>query len=211
MYSRRIEDRVLKLGHEGMLYRNSFIMYDHQTNSHWVHTTGECVKGKLKGKQLRFIPSSVMTWGAWRKLNPMSLVLEGEMTRGFMGTFRLNAKSPNRYGISIGQGATAKLFSIKSLLVNPVVQDRLGDDDVVIFFDKESLHATAWIRGKNEFRQVDGKILDQRGREWNAMLGQPIGADNASEKMRPIAATVWLIERWRGFYPKASSPSPKDK
>ena len=58
MYERELNGRVLKFGHAGMLYQNSFLMYDHQTNSIWIHATGEAFHGPLKGMKLRFMPST---------------------------------------------------------------------------------------------------------------------------------------------------------
>ena len=44
VYSRKIGEKTYSFGHEGVLYRRSFIMYDKQTESLWIHTTGEAVK-----------------------------------------------------------------------------------------------------------------------------------------------------------------------
>ncbi len=59
MYGRELDGKTYTFGHEGVLYRQSFVMYDKQTDSLWVHTTGEAIKGALKGKVLTFLPSTV--------------------------------------------------------------------------------------------------------------------------------------------------------
>ena len=123
MYSRQLADRVVEFGHEGVLYRNSFIMYDRKTKSLWVHTTGECVKGELKGRQLEFIPSTVTSWRAWKSTHPKSLVLEGKKATGFMGTFSLKEKDAKKFGVSVGQGETTKLYAAGEALDYEVVTD----------------------------------------------------------------------------------------
>jgi hypothetical protein len=61
----------LDFGHEGVLYRQSFIMYDKQIDSKWNHSTGLAMSGKLAGRELRILPSRVMRWkncrypGSW--------------------------------------------------------------------------------------------------------------------------------------------------
>ena len=103
VYSRIVGDETLSFGHEGVLYRQSFIMYDRETDSHWVHTTGECVKGEMKGKTLTFLPSTVTSWASWKALHPETTVLTGRRARGMMGRFDFGTQ-PERYGLSIGQG-----------------------------------------------------------------------------------------------------------
>ncbi len=202
MYGRKLGDTVLAFGHEGVLYRRSFVMYDRGTRSLWVHTTGECVKGAMKGKQLSFIPSAIMSWGAWKKQHPETLVLEGRRAQGFMGTYALTKERAHHFGLSVGQGDSAKLYPVTKLLASPVVQDTFGDAKIVIFFDAEGLHATAWLRGEREFRLEGGKILDAKSRAWDPMLGQPAGVESSKEMMTPLPATMWLADRWKGFYPE---------
>ena len=87
MYRRTLDDKVLSFGHAGILYEQSFIMYDRQTESLWVHVTGEAVHGPLKGKRLEFMPSTVTNWANWKKNYPFTQVLPGYRRGGFMGTY----------------------------------------------------------------------------------------------------------------------------
>ena len=205
MYSSKVDDKVLKFGHEGVLYRRSFIMYDRGTNSLWVHTTGECVKGKLKGKQLEFIPSVVTRWGDWKSKHPESKILEGKKAKGFMGSFTLT-KQKGKFGISVGAGEQSNLYPIVELEKHRVVQDTLQDKKIVVFYDNEGQFATAWYNRKDlQFKWDEDKeaFVDQQGRAWNMMLGAPVENKEPDSQMRPIPATAWLIQRWKGFYPKS--------
>ncbi len=55
---------------------NALVMFDHQTDSLWSQFTGEAVEGPLKGTSLEYVPSQLVTWGAWRDLHPDTLALE---------------------------------------------------------------------------------------------------------------------------------------
>ncbi len=66
MYGRKLGEKTLSFGHEGVLYRRSFVMYDRETESLWVHVTGEAIKGELKGNRLDFSPSEVVSWRTWK-------------------------------------------------------------------------------------------------------------------------------------------------
>ncbi len=66
MYGRKLGETTYSFGHEGILYRQSFIMYDKQTYSKWIHTTGEAVQGPCKGKVLTFLPNTVTSWKKWK-------------------------------------------------------------------------------------------------------------------------------------------------
>ena len=114
MYDRRLNDRVLSFGHAGILYKNSFVMYDRQTESLWVHVTGKAEVGAMKGQQLTFMPSTVTTWKAWKAAHPNSLVLPGYRRGGFMGTYG-GVRSIRGFGLVVFDGFQAKLYPVKRL------------------------------------------------------------------------------------------------
>lgn len=205
MYSRKLNGKVLEFGHEGVLYRNSFVMYDRKSDSLWVHTTGECVKGEMKGSQLKFIPSTITSWEQWKTKHPKTLVLPGKGVGGFMGTYSLKADSAEKFGVSVGQGDDAKLYLVNDLMKHSVIHDKFMGKNVAVFFNANDLHGTAWDCGNNKFKSRLGKFVDQRGRAWDMMLGRPVDAKNDSEKMTPLPATMWLVNRWNGFYPKSTT------
>ena len=83
-----------------MLFKNSFLMYDHQTDSIWVHVTGEAFHGPLKGKKLKFMPSTVTTWEKWKARYPHTLVLPGRRSETFMGIYD-GMKTTRGLGLSV--------------------------------------------------------------------------------------------------------------
>ena len=208
MYGRRIGGRVLTLGHEGVLYRKSFVMYDRDTDSIWVHTTGTCVKGAMRGSQLEFLPSVVTSWGHWKRRHPATKVLDGDKDPGRAGTFALD-RNPSHFGISVGQGDRAVLVRVDDLSAAHVVNERLGSTPIVIFFDPVGRFAKAWVRGERSFRFDHGEkvVVDEKGQAWDLVRGRRVGGE-AAKQLKPLPATVWRIDRWRGFYPKAKIHKP---
>jgi len=196
VYSRKLGGKTLSFGHEGVLFRNSFIMYDRETDSLWIHTMGVAVKGKLKGKQLEFLPSTVTTFGQWKKLHPKTKVLTGRKARGSMGAFNLRRDLP-RYGLSVGQGRTAKLYPYELLAEKRVINDEFDGEKIVVVFDAESVTGVVYRRGKRTFAFREGKMVDERGKVWDLLAGT-----TGSEKLERLPATPWLTAPWRGFYPK---------
>lgn len=195
MYDRRVGDRVLTFGHEGLLYRNSFVMYERETRSLWIHTTGEAVKGLLQGTRLTFLPSVVTTWKRWRQAYPNTTVLDGRRASGFMGSFPLK-HAPDEYGLSVGQGDRPKLYPYRLLSKRKVVNDSLGGKPIVVFFDSDSFSATSFERGERTFEWRDGIFRDETGIEWNPLTGEsPTGS------LARVPSTVWLTDRRHAFYP----------
>ena len=197
MYSRRLGKRTLLFGHEGILYKRSFVMYDRSTKSLWLHVTGTAVKGPRKGEKLKFLPSTVMEWGAWKLRYPLTTVLEGRMAGGMMGAYKLRERR-DRYGLSLGEGKDVKLYRFADLAKSPVVHDTFGGIPVVIVYDEKLAVARAYEAGGRTFTRKDGKLVDGTGRAWDPIVGR---SADGKESLVPVLATVWLIERWHGHNP----------
>lgn len=203
MYSRRLHGKTLTFGHEGVLYRASFMLYDKGTHSLWVHTTGACVKGPLKGERLRFLAASVVPWKSWKAQHPGTKVLQGRADRQLMGTLHLRYR-PHDFGLSVGQGDAPKLVLFADLaqhgVINDVV-DRSGDDPlpVVLVYDRTTRTARAYERGTRTFERRGNDLLASDGTRWDPLHAKRRDAD---ERLVQIPATPWLIARWKGFYPE---------
>jgi hypothetical protein len=195
VYGRTLDGDVLEFGHEGVLYRNSFVMYDRGTRSLWVHTTGQAVKGALRGKSLEFLPSEVVAWSVWRDRHPDTLVLDrgGEDT-GFMGTFALPEKS-EKYGYSVGSGTDATLYSYE-ILVDEVI---VAHGEQVVVYIEESDTIRAYARGERTFEiDSDGLLSDGQGSTWDPVSGE--SETDGTRSLTRLPITPWLIKRWKGFY-----------
>ena len=206
VYDRRIGDETLSFGHEGILYRRSFIMYDKQKGSLWVHTTGEAINGPYKGKVLKFLPCSVMPWKRWKERHPDTTVLTGQRGAPHMGRYGL-AEDPEKYGLSVGQSEAPKLYPIALLAKQRVVNDTLDGTPIVVLWDDVSKSGKAYERGERTFAWRDGKIVDQSGMTWDVLRG--LSEQRKATRLKERVSTPWLIQRWKGFYPKGTIHAAK--
>ena len=69
----------------GMLWRDSLIMMDRETETLWSHVTGEAIRGPLEGTRLEAIPVAHTTWKPWRAAHPDTRALAKEW-----GRYRVN-------------------------------------------------------------------------------------------------------------------------
>ena len=186
---------MFEFGHEGVLYRKSFVMYDEETESLWVHTTGRAVSGAMRGATLEFLPSEVVPWSDWRARYPDTVVLDrGGEDEGFMGTYTLD-EDAEEFGISVGQGTDVKLVPYEQLLSERVVQT---DDRVVLMGpESDALRAYRYDGPVLSFDE-SGVLVDGEGRGWDPLTGN--GVRGSAEALERLPATAWLMERWRAFF-----------
>jgi hypothetical protein len=204
---------VLSFGHEGVLYRNSFVMYDKTTDSKWLHVTGEALKGELKGSRLGFVPSEVLPWRIWKARHPMTTVLLGEKVEGFMGSYTLKDRIPS-FGLSVGEGRDVTLFRFSLLDRVPVLDSSVGEQPVVVGFDRDAAYAVAFSR------ELEGRVLHfdaltatpggeegrplmrdaETGSLWLRMTGSCLAGELKDSQLEQIPATAWLGKRWLGFF-----------
>jgi hypothetical protein len=203
---------VLRFGHAGILYQDSFVMYDHQTQSLWVHVTGRAEHGPLKGKQLRFLPSTVTTWKHWKRSYPHTLVLPGHRRGGFMGTY--NGLSRTRgLGLVVTVRFKGKLYPFAALQRHPVVNDFFSGEHLLIYYDAGSGTGTAWKRtaaGRTlSFKQAavrdegGGPLLEdeQTGSRWSWLTGEAVSGPLRGKRLPAVSYNPILNDRFTAFYP----------
>ena len=189
-FDRRLEGRVLDFGTTGKLRFSDLVMYDRQTESWWQQITGEAIVGELTAKQLRFLPSQVISWEMFRTAFPQGRVLN--RNTGHYRSYGQNPyagyddvrNSPFLYlgpkddrlrpmervvTVSIGSDDVAYPFSVLEKV--QVVNDTVGGKPIVTFFQKgvasaldgSSIADSRDIGTATVFeRTLDGKVLTFR-------------------------------------------------
>ena len=76
MYSREIDGRILTLSASGWVYKNTFVLFDYETESMWYHLEGEdgmtCISGHFADRKLPEFESVKIRWNEWKALHPDS-------------------------------------------------------------------------------------------------------------------------------------------
>ena len=201
------------MGHSGILYGNSFVMYDTATGSLWVHATGRAESGPHRGRQLEVIPSTVTSWRNWKRANPHTLVLDGRRAGSFMGVFE-GFTNRDSIGLAVIIKFEAVLFTFASLHRTPVRNVRFGDVALLLVFDRSRQLATVWRRSVGErtltFRPTleDGPqspIAEDRetGSQWDVLRGVALSGPLEGMSLDAVSNHPMLIERFKAFYPEA--------
>ncbi|PON18832.1 hypothetical protein C2W62_05870 [Candidatus Entotheonella serta] len=212
MYDRRLNGQTLSFGHAGILYKKSFVMYDRQTESLWVHVTGKAEVGPLKGQQLQFIPSTVTTWAQWKAAHPQSLVLPGYRRGGFMGTYT-GVKRIRPFGLAVFSNFKAKLYRFRDLKRQQVVNDTFRDAELMVAFLEDTNTAMAWKRRLNgqllTFAWADAAqngpplLTDKEtGSLWSPMTGTAFSGQLKGQQLDPLQHYPILVNRFHAFYPE---------
>lgn len=80
MYSREIDDKVLTLSANGWTYRNTFVLFDYETESLWYHlprTDGlTSIGGVYKDRKLEELNSVKTRWNDWVASHPDTKILD---------------------------------------------------------------------------------------------------------------------------------------
>lgn len=202
---------MLSFGHAGILYENSFVMYDRQTDSLWVHVTGRAETGPMKGKQLTFLPSTVTTWAQWKEAYPHTLVLPGYRRGGFMGTYH-GATRPGDLGLVVVVRFKGKLYPFPILNASPLVNDRFEDTPLLVYYSRKDGTAVAWGR-KIDGRELafeettrtgeaGGKLLRDRetGSLWSWLRGEAVEGRLKGARLAGVSYNPILIDRFHAFY-----------
>lgn len=75
VFDRRLDGQILDFGTTGKLRKSDLVMYDRQTESWWQQFTGIGIVGHYAGKELKQIPSAIVSYSAFKKQYPDSLIL----------------------------------------------------------------------------------------------------------------------------------------
>ena len=206
---------------------NTLVMYDHQTESLWAQSLYSAVEGPLVGTDLEVIPATQITWRGWQELHPDTLVLDkngsyrsdsyssyyrSRSTGIFGETVRDDRLSSKELVVGVALDDRFKAYPLEALDNQPVVNDRLGDDDLLVLFDRASETALVYFRqvgGRDlTFRlleQGDGlqtKLVDvETGSTWLALTGQAIDGPMKGTQLQRALSHLSFWFAWKDWNP----------
>jgi hypothetical protein len=227
-------------GSSGFLYRSNKLMYDRQTNTLWNQLTGEPVLGELAGTDvtLDLLPVVLTTWKEWQNQHPDTLVVDIETgfprnyTPGaaYGGYFadvdtmfpvpQRNDRLPTKSQIyALRLDGLPKAYPIDLLIAEGVVNDTLGETDVVLIAPADPVlvdgdnqyvgevtyqagaEVRAYDRGEHTFSagSDDETLLDENGRSWQITEDALISPDGKEAPRLGGHLAYWF--GWYAFFP----------
>lgn len=224
-----MDGQVLSFDLTGLIGMN-FVMKDRQTGSRWQQAAGEAIAGPLRGKRLELYPFLLTTWKEWRQRHPETLALVpepqrtaqyerasravGRRGRGVGPRLRKLLREDDRLppheqviGLEVGGGH--KAYPLARLKQQGVVNDRVGDEAVLVVYAAGSETTTAFSR------QVGGRVLSFRpleasplrltdaetGSVWNS-YGECLRGELKGQKLTPLIPLPSFWFSWAEFFPQ---------
>ncbi|HTG36243.1 MAG TPA: DUF3179 domain-containing protein [Thermoanaerobaculia bacterium] len=216
-------------GTSGLLYRSNKLMMDRQTRTLWGNLTGVPVLGRLAAgtARLTLLPVVVTTWKEWLARHPETsvLALDREMERRWGYRYLPGAAEQRRAGVAfpvwpksgaldpkaevyaVRLGERAKAYPVQRALAERVINDRLGEEPLVVVADPGSGAVRAYRRGGRTFAPrpggAAGELVDGEGRRWTA--GEetlaPAAPDPEAPALERLPGHVSFWLGWYAFFP----------
>ena len=235
MYSTEINGQTTEFGTSGMLYRSNKLMYDRVTETLWHQFRGEPVVGPLanSGVRLEVLPNVLTTWGEWLEQHPETTVISNDTGvypadsylpeedplsiyfsyRADAGTMfpvaGINESLPIKqqvFGLTFGDQARA--YSRDTLVQNPLLNDNVGGQEVVILTVAGG-GSRAYDRQGMELQfSSEGQLQSDDGRAWRVLEDALESVDDPSQRLPRLPSRDAYWFGWQTFYPHTDLYSP---
>ena len=209
-------------------YNSTPILSDVESQSLWAMFTGEALHGPLTGARLERWPLHQCTWREWKTLYPHTLVVNGrgesrrghgadcinpdsQVTPGFVGRTRLHYDDrllQTTLVLGVELAAHAKAYPLETLhRIGPVLEDRLGDAEIVIFTRPGSWMSMAFLRRLDgqvlRFAPTaDGPIADvETGTRWD-VSGRAVAGPLAGQRLEFVPSGIEKWYAWVAYHPR---------
>jgi hypothetical protein len=228
-----VDGERLTFGFEG-IWQGTAVLYDHQTNSLWMHLTGECFAGRHRGAVLPRLPSGRhTTWSDWREAHPGSDVIRPDPRYagqgGDRGYFtRSGAKSgsdylPRTFGPTIQAKddrlrpsdlvygvvvkGTARAYPFDRL--PEVIEESVADTPATVWLDRQSRSAAAFDRrlegNSHSFvAAAPGLREDRETKSRWNMEGECVAGPLKGKRLAPLHGLMAEWYGWFAHYPSTS-------
>lgn len=194
-----------------MLWQRSLVMQDQETGSLWSHILGEAMQGPLAGATLEAIPSSMTTWGAWKRTHPKTTVLN--LSRTVQAYTKDFYQRPEAFLFGIVLDGQPRAYGLAVLQQHPVVQDEIADTPVLVWFDPASVSAQMYRRQLGDqvltFRASGGRLEDeQTGSTWDGRTGRAIAGPAKGKRLEALPVIMSFRKAWKVFHPDSTDWRP---
>lgn len=156
-------------------------MYDHQTESLWSQVLQHAVTGPMTDTKLSRLPSTLTTWGKWRKKYPETDVLTPatghvrdyskdpyadyyESRSGLFGFLKGGPGAEDKeLVVGINVGNIAKAYKLEEIQSAGQIKDKIDKTEITLEFDAETDKLTV--------KDQTGNTLDQMILYWFVWKG----------------------------------------
>jgi hypothetical protein len=213
VFNRRLGPATLVFGNTSALYQSDLVMFDRQTGSYWFQAGGEAIVGDLTGRRLTPRPSTITSWRRWKRLHPLTQLLNGDGAETFGAEYasddfagyaaRVNA---HRFAFPVARGridarlragevvvtaeagSAVKAFAPR-LIGDAAVNDTVGTTPVVVFSHADGTAAIFLPTGAGRrltFQRAAGRYVDhQTHTTWND-AGVAVAGSLRGSRLRPV-------------------------
>ena len=236
VYDRRVDGETLRFGVSGNLLNSDLIMWDDLSESWWQQLTGYAIVGEYSGRRLGFVTSQMISFAVFRERYPLGKVLQGPL--GAYGrnpyAFYDSSAAPFLFrgalddrlhptervlGAEVAEQPLA--YSFPLLRRVRVVNDRVGDIDIVVFWqagaasalDQTDIDSSRDVgmalmferrldsdRNLSFFYDGSGFVDYETGSRWN-ILGEAYEGPLAGAQLRQTHASTHFWFAWAAFHP----------
>ncbi len=208
-------------GSSGFLYRSNKLMFDRETDSLWNQFTGAPVTGPLvdSGIALKVRPVAITSWAKWRDRHPDSRVLSletgfnrdyasGVVYQDYFASpelmFPAIVRNEERlvrkdYVFGVRDVGVARAWPVEAFREKAVINDRIGDRNIVLVGDAETRTVRAYDRGSIDFVEGDAaNRLESPAGTWIIEEEALVGPDGARLARIPGHVSYWFA--WDGYF-----------
>ena len=152
VFDRRIDGETHQFGVSGFLRHSDMIMFDRKTESLWQQFTGEAIVGDYTGKQLKILPSQIISYQQFKEAHPDGKVLSKNTgvdrpygrnpysgyddvnnTPFLAGDIEDERLKPLQKVIGVRTGDQQKAYPYPISQREEVINDELADEPIVVF------------------------------------------------------------------------------
>lgn len=227
VFSREVDDSTLTFGVSGKLLDANLVMYDRQTETYWSQLSGEAVVGSLVPRKLEILPSTITTWGEWKRAHPDTQVLSrntgiyprdtygsnpygsyANSSRVGFGVGEVDDRLPAKelvYGVAVGNASRA--YPAETVSERGVLNDEVGGLLLAVVEDPEDGSVRILLRQRDDetlrFSVTDGQLVDQQGHRWS-YGGEALEGPREGTRLEeiPTHGVYWFA--WSSFHPETS-------
>jgi hypothetical protein len=224
VYSPIVNGKLESFRLVGMDHFNA-VFEDATTKSWWQQATGKAIAGPLKGYQLKEFPSTQLTWDAWLRENPGSLVMKPDAI--FMDNYfkledydkgtmhsslvRRDTESwePKSWIVGVKNQLSSKAYDWNELVQKKIIQDSVDQLPILVTIENDSTSFHVYDRRVNDVVlsfQVGGNndlLIDEKTHSsWN-MDGTCISGLLKGNKLVPVQSYNEFWHSWQTFQKNA--------